>query len=65
MKVAELENGQQIRASGSAPTEALCPVCRGKVVLRKRKKMASAIVTYFWRHLDGKNTKCSARWKLG
>lgn len=64
MIVAELANGQTVHASGTAPTDAFCPFCRGKVVLRKRKKMGSATVTYFWRHLDGKNVKCPARWKL-
>ena len=65
MKTAKLQNGEQVTASKSAPDQAICPICGGIVILRKRKKMGSSEFTYYWRHMDGKNTDCRARWKLG
>jgi hypothetical protein len=64
LKKAKLDHGEQVTASRSAPSQAFCPICGGTVVLRKRKKMGGDAVTYFWRHVDKKNTNCPARWKL-
>jgi hypothetical protein len=64
VKIATLKNGKPVTASKSAPDQAICPICGGMVILRKRKKMGSSELTYFWRHKDGKNIECPQRWKL-
>jgi hypothetical protein len=64
LKIAKLDHGKPVTASKGAPSQAFCPICDGRVVLRKRKKMDGNAVTYFWRHVGGKNTNCPARWKL-
>jgi len=64
VKIAKLQNGELVTASKSAPDQAICPVCGGVVVLRKRKKMGGSELTFFWRHKDGKNVDCPQRWKL-
>lgn len=64
MKIAKLANEEQVTASGRVPNQAICLFCGGKVVLRKRKKMGGNEMTYYWRHMDGKNNNCPARWKL-
>jgi hypothetical protein len=64
VRVAKSENGKPVIASKNGPNQAICPVCSGKVVLRKRKQMGGSVITYYWRHFDGKNPNCPERWQL-
>ena len=50
MKIAMATSGTEILASEVAPNEAVCPSCGEVVILRKRKRMNSDSVSYFWRH---------------
>jgi len=64
MKVAMTSDGKQIPASNAAPQKAICPSCKGRVELRKRKKMGTVKYSYYWRHQDGENPECPEGWKL-
>ncbi len=61
MKVAQTIDGKQIVAAASAPTEAVCPMCGGKLTLRSRSTMNNGKRSYFWRHRSNHNRHCSAR----
>jgi hypothetical protein len=62
MKVAVDETGRPVRAEADAPWQALCPRCRGPVILRRRQRSdRPGDVTYFWRHQDNTNLDCQAR----
>lgn len=62
MKVAQHPQNQQlIKACDTAPETAVCPHCRGVVVLRRRKRMNQAGCTYFWRHRDNRDRACNGR----
>jgi len=52
VKTAVSSFGTIVAASQTAPTEARCPKCGGKVVLRARRLMANGGNSYYWRHLD-------------
>ncbi|MCP4417184.1 MAG: hypothetical protein GY805_11215 [Chloroflexi bacterium] len=49
---------QEIDAGPDAPKTAVCPRCKGKVMLRSRRNMDNTR-TYFWRHED--HAKCTVR----
>ncbi len=57
-------NGHLIPAGPDAPTEALCPACKGAVKLRKRRdgRNGAKRTTYFWRHVEGVNLSCTNRY---
>lgn len=61
MKLAVTENGDQIAAAENAPLEALCPICKHQVSLRKRRLMNGRGFVYFWRHKPGGSLNCKAR----
>jgi hypothetical protein len=61
MKVAQTVDGKKVVASASAPKEAVCPCCGGRLTLRSRRTMNNGQRTYFWRHRSNHNTNCSAR----
>lgn len=44
-----------VTAGPDAPKEARCPVCGGRVVLRRRGQ------TRYYRHADGEGPECSRR----
>ncbi|MFL7839360.1 MAG: hypothetical protein ACK2T4_03005 [Candidatus Promineifilaceae bacterium] len=63
MRTALSEKGETIVAGSGMPEEAFCPYCGGRVILRKRRLMGGG-VTYYWRHVDYKQSKsCSKRAK--
>lgn len=54
--------GNMIEASAIAPKKAICPYCKAIVNLRTRRRgHPQAGVTYFWRHEDYSNPRCTAR----
>jgi hypothetical protein len=62
MKLAMNNSGELIKASANAPEKALCPDCKGIVILRVRRRSNRAgDVTYFWRHENYSNPRCRAR----
>ena len=61
MKTAVSSTGRSVTASNTSPSEALCPKCKGSVVLRVRKLMANGGNAYYWQHRNGKHT--CYRWK--
>jgi hypothetical protein len=61
MKIASTSDGKEIAASNEAPKEALCPICKHSVTLRKRRLMNNQGFVYFWRHVSGGPLSCSAR----
>lgn len=61
MKLAQTTTGHPVAASNLAPLEALCPTCGDVVVLRQRRLMNNAGISYFWRHLRNRNLRCEAR----
>jgi len=73
MKVAVCsdKDGGRLVASDTAPKQAICPSCGGKVILRQRKLMNNSGTTYYWKHLGNLNRNCTARvrpslqWRLG
>jgi uncharacterized membrane protein len=63
MKAALSDDGEIIIAGTSMPEQANCPFCGGRVTLRRRRLMGGGI-TYFWRHIDYKQSKsCTKRAK--
>jgi len=65
MQYATNESKVLILAEAIAPKTAICPYCKGIVILRVRKRSKKpGDVTYFWRHEDNANRKCPARFKL-
>lgn len=51
-----------IQAGENAPKKALCPRCKGTVILRwRRRSNQPGDVTYFWRHENYTNPRCPAR----
>jgi hypothetical protein len=65
MKYALNESSQMILAELIAPKEAICPYCKGIVILRVRQRSKKpGDATYFWRHKDHNNTHCPARFRL-
>ncbi|MFN2161052.1 MAG: hypothetical protein ACK2UN_03165 [Candidatus Promineifilaceae bacterium] len=65
MKTAQAQDGTEVIASNEAPIEAICPYCKGIVILRKRKLMNNGGYVYFWRHRDNKNRNCPGRSRRG
>lgn len=64
MKFAVNKSEDMIKAEAGAPSEALCPHCKGVVILRWRRNGSQAgDVTYFWRHENHTNLWCPARFK--
>lgn len=62
MKIATNHSGDTIKACASAPKKALCPYCKGAVMLRwRRRSNQPGDVTYFWRHENHTNPRCPAR----
>lgn len=62
MKLAINHSGELIRAGATAPEKALCPRCKGVVVLRcRRHSNQPGDVTYFWRHENYTNPNCLER----
>jgi endogenous inhibitor of DNA gyrase (YacG/DUF329 family) len=61
MKVAQTTEGKRITADASAPPQAICPICGGKLTLRSRSIMGNGAKTYYWRHRSNHNPHCSAR----
>ena len=61
MKIAQTVDGNSVEATASAPKEAICPYCHGKLSLRSRRTMNNGHRTYFWRHRSNKNRHCTAR----
>jgi len=61
MKVALLPDGKTVAASDNAPNEAVCPYCRGVLLLRRRRTMKQSVVAFYWRHANNQNMKCTAR----
>ena len=61
MKIAQTQDGQTIEATATAPKQAICPRCGGRLVLRGRRIMGNDEKTYFWRHQRNQNRHCSAR----
>jgi hypothetical protein len=65
MKVAVDETGLPVRAEAGAPVQALCPLCGGPMILRRRQRSSGpGDVTYFWRHQDNTNLHCHARFSV-
>jgi hypothetical protein len=66
MKYAINDSAEIILAEASAPKKALCPSCKGVVILRMRRRSSKpGDVTYFWRHEDHTNPWCLARfWSM-
>jgi hypothetical protein len=65
MKFALNDSSQMILAEGIAPKEAICPYCKGIVILRIRHRSKEpGDSTYFWRHKDHNNIHCPARFRL-
>ena len=60
MKYALDKSGQVIEAGEGGPTQGHCPQCGAPVILRRRNNGKRG-VTYFWRHQDGLNLDCPAR----
>jgi DNA-directed RNA polymerase subunit RPC12/RpoP len=65
MKIAQTFEGQPIEASVTAPKEAVCPCCGGRLLLRARKLMGDGQRVYYWRHQGNRNRDCSARKRPG
>jgi hypothetical protein len=64
MKFAISQTGKTIQAAENAPQKALCPNCKGIVILRTRKRSNKpGDVTYFWRHESHVNPSCPARFR--
>lgn len=61
MKIARNNAGQETVAEKDAPERAICPFCKGIVVLRGRRTMGSSKKSYYWRHLDNQNRDCPGR----
>jgi DNA-directed RNA polymerase subunit RPC12/RpoP len=61
MKTAHTSEGQAIEASATAPKEAVCPYCGGRLLLRGRKLMGDDQRVYYWRHQGNRNRDCNAR----
>jgi hypothetical protein len=62
MKLAMDNSGKLIKACASAPEKALCPQCKGIVILRVRRRTNQpGDLTYFWRHENYSNPRCRAR----
>jgi hypothetical protein len=61
MKIAHTHNGEQVEADAMAPAQAVCPVCKGVLILRSRKTMDNGKRVYYWRHRGNNNPHCSAR----
>ena len=51
--------GEPVQAGPDAPSEAACPSCGAKVVLRRRGD------TWFYRHADGEGETCPRRARFG
>ena len=65
MQYATDESKALILAEAIAPKKAICPYCKGIVILRvRRRSKKPGDETYFWRHQDHANLKCPARFKL-
>jgi hypothetical protein len=65
MKTALTTDGKEVIASTQAPQEAICPYCKGVVILRKRKLMNNGGYAYYWRHGDNQNRSCPGRSRRG
>lgn len=65
MKTAKTSKGTEVLASEKAPQEAVCPYCKGVVILRRRKLMNNNGYAYFWRHRDNQNLDCPGRSRRG
>ena len=64
MELATNEYGDVIKADSNAPQRALCPRCKGVVILRSRRRSKRpGDVTYFWRHENHSNPGCPARFR--
>lgn len=64
MKLAINKAGETIMAEADAPAKAICPYCKGTVILRSRKNSFQPDqVTYFWRHESHANPGCEARFR--
>jgi len=64
MKIATNHSGDKIKACANAPQKALCPYCKGVVILRSRRRSNQpGDVTYFWRHENYTNPNCPARFR--
>lgn len=61
MKVARSQSSELVDAGPKAPLEAFCMYCGGSVVLRKKTRVKSGGVSYFWRHADNSNHRCRGR----
>jgi hypothetical protein len=56
------DTGSPVRATAGAQGRALCPLCGGPMILRRRQRSdRPGDVTYFWRHQDNTNLDCQAR----
>jgi hypothetical protein len=55
-------NGKTVQAGPDSPDVATCPACGGIVEKRKRRMM-SGQVTYFYRHKAGEGPKCPLRYR--
>ena len=60
MKEAQV-NGQTVSAGPGSPDVATCPACGGVVEKRKRRMM-SGQVTYFYRHKADEGKDCPLRY---
>jgi hypothetical protein len=58
--ITEFQLSQDVAAGAGMPEQAKCPQCGGLVTLRKRRQMGGE-VTYFWRHVDFKQSKSCAK----
>lgn len=64
MKIATNQTRETILAEANAPEKAICPYCKGTVILRTRRRSdQTGAVTYFWRHENHTNLWCPARFK--
>ena len=61
MKVAVSAKGKEIVATSEAPEQALCPICRHTVGLRKRRLMNGDGYVFYWRQMHGGKLSCRAR----
>ena len=64
MKYATNNAGETIKAEAGAAKKAICPQCKGTVILRARRRSNQPEdVTCFWRHENHTNPKCPRRFK--
>ncbi|MCP4536457.1 MAG: hypothetical protein GY832_04860 [Chloroflexi bacterium] len=57
-------NEQTVSAGPDSPDVATCPSC-GAIVEKRKRKMMSGHVTYFYRHKTGEGQDCPLRYRPG